>query len=292
VAVAGASVGSGIAHAVMLDIRPAAIKIADKSVYKLENINRVRLSYADMVLSEEQRASVYDVGLKNKAETFADQVYSIDPFTNVFTYPEGITTASINEFFDGGDGEPPASIIIEEIDDPRTKILLREEARRRKIPLLMMTDIGSSVQLDLMRYDQDQSLPLAWGVSDSDLYVAMQRVYDQPGDRNVFFSFVDSIIGSAYRRDELGEIIAGTCEIPTSTIIPQLGSTALVAAGLAAEAIARLRLGHEYPRRCLINKRTLEIVRCDDISYIHRQNEGVRVVTAVSPRCTAASAAA
>lgn len=263
VAVAGCSVGSSIAHTTILDLRPAALKVADKSVYKMENINRVRLSYQDIVKSQDARQSLFDLALKNKARTFADQVYAIDPFVDVYTYEEGITEENIAQFF-GGDGqEPAASIIIEEIDDPRIKLKLREEARRRRIPLLMMTDIGSCVQFDLLRYDRDANLPLTFGTPDKELYARMEEVYDRPGDRKSFFAFVDALLGTDYRQDELARIIEGKSEIPTSTIIPQLGSTVALSGALASEAIARIRLGYDYPPRFIFNKRTLEIRRYD-----------------------------
>ena len=80
---AGCSVGSSVINSVIMDLRPKNIKIADKSVYKMENINRVRLSYYEMVRSQSQRSSVVDMSLKNKAKVVADQLYSIDPFLNV-----------------------------------------------------------------------------------------------------------------------------------------------------------------------------------------------------------------
>ncbi len=97
-AVAGCSVGSSVIHSVIMDLRPKNIKIADKSVYKMENINRVRLSYYEMVRSQSQRSSAVDMSLKNKAKVVADQLYSIDPFLNVFVYDEGINAENIKEF--------------------------------------------------------------------------------------------------------------------------------------------------------------------------------------------------
>jgi molybdopterin/thiamine biosynthesis adenylyltransferase len=260
-AVAGASVGNNVTHAAVMDLRPRNIKLADKSRYKLENINRVRLTYSDIVLSDEARTDPTQSLLRNKAEVTASQLYGIDPYINVFTYENGIGDDEITQFFDGDDIEPKADMIIEEVDDPRVKIALRQEARKRGIPLLMVSDLGSSVQLDILRYDLDKTLPLTWGTDDIALTESMEEVYRHPGDRKQFFNFVDKLIGTDYRSDELARIIDNISEIPTSTIIPQLGSTAMVAGGILAEVIARIRLGYAYPDRVHFNKKTFEIKR-------------------------------
>jgi molybdopterin/thiamine biosynthesis adenylyltransferase len=257
VAVAGCSVGSSVIHSLVMDMRPNSIKVADKSLYKMENINRVRLGYFEMVKSRAERASEVDLALKNKARVVADQLYAMDPYMNVFVYDEGVTLDNVKEFFDGSDREPPADIIVEEVDDPRVKLFIREEARKRKLPVVMVTDIGSAVQLDVCRFDKDTNAPLTYGASDKELYGKMEDVYARPGNRQAFFAFVDALIGTAYRQDELADIILEKSEIPTSTLIPQLGSTVAMAGAVAAEAVARIRLGYDYPPRAIINKHTL-----------------------------------
>lgn len=258
IAIAGCSVGGSIIHSSMMDIRPNSIKIADKSLYKMENINRVRLSYNEIVKSEAERKNTTDLLLKNKAMVTASQVYAIDPYVNIFIYPEGINESNIRRFLLGSKKEPAVDIIVEEVDDPRIKILLREYARKSRIPLIMATDVGSCVQIDISRYDLFKNLPMTYKTPDIELKAAMQAVYDKGGDRKVFFNFVDKLIGKNYRQGELKEIIEGKSEIPTSTIIPQLGSTIAVAGGLIAETIARIRLGWDYPKRIIFNKQNFK----------------------------------
>lgn len=260
IGIAGASVGNNIAHAIAMDIRPRTLRLADKSRYKMENINRVRLSYADLVETDALRKDATENLLRNKSEVTAEQIAAIDPFMRIETFPEGLSEENIGRFF-GGAGVPALDLVIEEVDDPRIKLYVREEARRRGIPVLMVSDLGSSAQLDVHRYDLDPTLGLSHSASDSDLRAAMESVYDHPGDREKFFAFVDLLIGSEYREGQLGKIIDQKTEIPTSTIIPQMGSTAMVAAGIMSEAAANIRLGHSYPDRVLFNKRTFAISR-------------------------------
>lgn len=259
IAVAGCSVGSSVINSAVMDIRPQNIKIADKSVYKMENINRVRLAYYEMVKSQAQRSSAVDLSLKNKATVVADQLYGIDPFLNVYVYDEGINAENIDQFLGDVEGKAKTDIVVEEVDDPRIKIFIREEARKRGLPVIMVTDIGSAVQLDVLRYDKDKNLPLSWGVQDDILKQKMEQVYEQAGNKKAFFEFVDALIGRDYRQGELNEIIEERVEIPTSTIIPQLGSTVAMAGAIAAETIARIRLGFDLPPRVIINKQTFAV---------------------------------
>ncbi|MDB4777993.1 hypothetical protein OAG68_00890, partial [bacterium] len=185
VGVVGCSVGGNIAHSLVMDLRPNTLKVADKSMYKMENINRIRLGYQDIVSSAAD-TTPFEIGLQNKAKVVARQMYSIDPFINIYVYDEGILEENISVWFDGEGDEPPIDLVVEEVDDPRMKLLLREAARERGIPLLMATDIGSAVQLDINRYDLNQNLPLSYGIGDDVLRAAMESVYDNPGDRETF----------------------------------------------------------------------------------------------------------
>ena len=225
----------------------------------MENINRVRLGYSDIVKANSEKNGISDTALKNKATSIADQMYAIDPFLNIYVYNEGLNDTNISDFFDGGDGEPKIDILVEEVDDPRIKLKLREEARKRSIPLVMASDLGSCVQIDICRYDLDNKESYSYGISDEKLLKATEAVYSNPGDRKTFFEFVDALVGTDYRQDELKDIINEESEIPTSTIIPQLGSTAAVGGGIMAELVARIRLGYNFSRRMIFNKKTFEV---------------------------------
>lgn len=248
VGVAGCSVGSSVIHAIVSDLRPRTIKIADRSRYKMENTNRVRITYRELPDAADQTL------LAKKAPTVARQLYALDPYINVFTYDEGIDAQTVSSFFDGDGIEPPIDMVVDEVDDPAIKILLREEARKRKIPLIMVTDVGSTVQLDVCRFDLDPTLTLTHGTKDSDLYVARDLFETNKNDRSAFFAFVDALIGTAYHQGELGEILSGNAERPSETLFAQLGSTVMVAGGIAAETVARLRLGYQLEPRTFFNK--------------------------------------
>ena len=94
-----------------------------------------------------KRLHLTDSLLRNKAEVTAAQLYAIDPYLNVYTYSEGLHQKNIDSFLGGSKKEPPADFVIEEVDDPHIKIFIREQARKRKIPVIMASDLGSCVNL-------------------------------------------------------------------------------------------------------------------------------------------------
>ncbi|MFA5023203.1 MAG: hypothetical protein WC537_02985, partial [Candidatus Paceibacterota bacterium] len=59
--------------------------------------------------------------------------------------------------------EPRIDLLIEEMDNLKLKIAMREKAREYKIPVLMVTGNGSNIIIDVERYDLDNSTPLLNG---------------------------------------------------------------------------------------------------------------------------------
>lgn len=249
IAIAGCSVGNNVAHAVASDIRPFYMKVADYKEFEMPNANRVRLTYADFY--------------RNKAVVTAEQINSVDPFIKVSVFSEGVHQGNIADFIVGNKSrsEPQASLVVEETDDPDAKILIREEARRRGVPVIMVTDMGSAVQLDVRRFDLDSKLSLAaCGVSDEELFSKRDRWQADLADRNKFFEFAFALIGYNHLLvPEFKKIILKEEEVLFGGI-PQLGSTAMMAGGVAAEAAVRIVLGFNMPERMFINKYTGEVL--------------------------------
>ena len=249
IAVAGASIGNNAIHAVMQDVRPKQIKIADQKNYHMSNANRVRLSYRDFG--------------RNKTVLTSEQIHSIDPFVLISVFIDGVHRGNINDFVRGNSelSEAPASIIIEEIDDLDMKIAIREEARRAKIPVVMATDLASAIQLDVRRFDVDNNLSLAGcGISDDELYSALDECKNADIGKSRFDIFASRLIGTHYRDiPEFRKIFLNE-EPPLFGGWAQLGSTAMMGGGIIGEAVARIILGHKFPERMFINKFTGESI--------------------------------
>lgn len=234
ISVAGCSVGNSAIHSIVSDIRPNKIKIADSKDYHITNANRVRLTYEDFG--------------RTKSLVTAEQIHALDPFMQIEVFTDGIHSQNIDDFVRG------SSVIIEETDDLRMKIAIREKAREFGVPILMVTDIGSAVQLDVRRFDIKKELPLASCTqSDKDLYDALLRCEKDPNRKN-FFDFVSAIIGgNDVYLPEYRQIIRREVE-PLFAGVPQLGSTVAVAGGIVAETAARLLLGYKLPERLFVHK--------------------------------------
>lgn len=260
-AIAGASVGSNIALALSMDLRPEVVKLADPHNHKVSNGNRKPLSYRDIVqMQAEMVLSQTGTELKNKAIAGAESMQSLDPYQVVFAYFEGVRDENKKAFLEGNRVEPRASVVIEEVDDPDAKIYIRQAAREARVRLIMATDVGSSVQLDIRPFDSDPHASLAFGMSDDELFEIQDQAHRNPS-RAIFYRFAEALIGREYKsRGEFGEITDDKLPKLFSSV-PQLGSTALVAAGMTAEIIARAVLGYKFPERFLFDKTQLETVK-------------------------------
>jgi hypothetical protein len=143
IGICGLSVGNSVALAIALQGGGRRIKLADHDSLALTNTNRVR-------------AGVQNLGLR-KVEVTARQIYETNPYANVELFPEGITSANIKKFFKGLD------IVIDELDNLAVKYLIREEARRHRIAVVMAADNGDNGVVDIERYDLHPKLKFFHG---------------------------------------------------------------------------------------------------------------------------------
>ena len=138
IGIAGLSVGNSCALALVLMGGGKRLRLADHDTLELTNLNRIRGSIADLT--------------RPKVFMTAQQIYELDPYADLALYPEGLTEDNIEKFFDG-----PAAldVVIDEIDNLGMKLRIREEAAKRRIPVVMATDNGDSGLIDVEHYDLD-----------------------------------------------------------------------------------------------------------------------------------------
>jgi len=144
IAVAGMSVGSHCALTLNMMGMSRHIKIADPDTLSASNMNRVRYDFTK-------------VGQK-KTSVAKEYIYQMDPYGEVEEYAEGVTPENIDKFLQNID------VLVEETDHLETKIFLREEARKRGIPVVMATDNGDGVIVDIERFDLDKDTYLFNGL--------------------------------------------------------------------------------------------------------------------------------
>lgn len=169
VGVAGLSVGSHAAITTALIGGGKTMKLADPDVVSATNLNRIRLDFTQ-------------IGM-NKAELVAQYIYQLNPYSEISVFAKGIDKNNVSEFLDGLD------ILIEELDDIEMKVRIREEARKRKIPVIMATDNGDNMIIDIERFDLNPGLPVFHGnlegfdvkevkKSPQKMYEAMAKIID------------------------------------------------------------------------------------------------------------------
>lgn len=216
---AGMSVGSNVALSLAITGGSLNLKIADGAVISASNLNRIV-------------AGVADIG-SSKSLVVARKLHEMNPYTTIERFNEDITKTSIDRFF-----EHPWTLqaVVDEIDDLKIKILLRVEARKRRIPVIMATDLGDDVMLDVERYDLDGNLPLFHG-----LVEGIEELLEKEVGKQEWLKYAMQIIGpdNVSLRMQRSLLDVGT-KIVTQ---PQLGGTALMSGVVAAYAIRQLALG-------------------------------------------------
>jgi molybdopterin/thiamine biosynthesis adenylyltransferase len=142
IGVVGLSVGHTIAHTLALEGLCGELRLADFDEIELSNLNRIP-------------ATVFDFGI-NKAVVAARRISEIDPYLRLVVMAEGYRPESAEAFMEGLD------IVIEECDSLDMKLMLREAARARAIPVIMETsDRGL---LDVERFDLEPDRRLFHGL--------------------------------------------------------------------------------------------------------------------------------
>ena len=218
IGIVGVSAGHSIAHLLAMEGLVGELRLADFDTIDLSNLNRIP-------------ASVLDLGI-NKAVVAARRIAEIDPYLRVVVETEGLRSENLGEFLDGLD------LVIEECDSLDMKFLVREEARRRRIPVIMETsDRGV---LDVERFDLEPDRPIFHGLvgdMDSSKLSGLSTAEKAP--------FLIRIIGP---REASARGAASLLEVGlTITGWPQLGSEVTLGAATAAAAVRRFGLGGELP---------------------------------------------
>jgi molybdopterin/thiamine biosynthesis adenylyltransferase len=140
IGIAGLSVGSHCALTIAMMGGSKKIKLADPDVISVSNLNRIR--YGASALN------------KNKAIVAARIIAEMNPYAQIEVFVEGLNPNNIDQFFEGLD------IFVEETDSLALKISSRERAKQNKIPVIMATDNGDGVIVDVERYDLQPDLEL------------------------------------------------------------------------------------------------------------------------------------
>lgn len=224
VGIAGLSIGSQIALNLAYLGMSNSMHLADYDILETTNLNRVQVKLSDIGFS--------------KIELASRQIYDINPYAELLLWSNGLNKININNFICA---HPIPRLIFEAIDDFEMKIRIRLVARKAGIPVIMLTNLGDQLLVDVERYDIDKNLPIFNGfIGNLDKEILKQPLTEEARVRyakelvsvqNIPKKALDSLL-------EINKTLVGR---------PQLMSTVAIGAGAAAYLAKRIALGEMVP---------------------------------------------
>lgn len=218
VGIGGLSVGNSVIMAIVLQGGARHIKLADFDSLALTNLNRIR-------------GSLTSLGL-NKTLMTARQIYELNPYAKVEIFSEGLTEKNLNKFF----ASPKLDIIIDELDNIAIKHLVRQYAKKYKVPLVMGADAGDNAIVDIERYDLNPKTPFFHGRLGKTSYEGLKNL-DKFGIGKTITKHLSPENLSKRTQDSLLEM--------GRTIVswPQLGGAALLNGSALAYCVRKILNG-------------------------------------------------
>lgn len=219
IGIAGQSVGNSCTLSIVLTGGGKYLRVADPDTLELTNLNRIRGSIADIT--------------SPKVHMTARQVYELDPYAKLELFTDGLTEENIERFFDG---PPKLDVVVDEMDNLGMKIRLRQEAKKRRIPVVMAADNGDSGVLDIERHDLQDDIPPFHGRAGEDL---AERVLNKKLPLPVIGKIIgEEIIGYDIHEERMFDSLLGIGQsVPTW---PQLGTAATLNGVLVAVAVRKI----------------------------------------------------
>ena len=233
IGIAGLNVGNPAALCLALE-GFEKMKLADNDILSLSNLNRFR-------------AGIHQIGM-DKTYLTAQQINEINPFTKLTIFSNGITQENLEKFF----LKPRIDVLIEEMDNLKLKIFIREKAKKFRIPVVMVTGNGENIILDVERYDTNQNLPILNGYLQQVIVKRIERINPQESTIQEKVLLARDFMGAKYLTERLrksflqvGSQLSG---------IPQIAEASFMRGAVLCYAVRQIVLGAHVPSgRFLVN---------------------------------------
>lgn len=224
VGVIGLSIGNSMAATLAYGGVSQTMKLAELDTLETSNLNRIR-------------ASVADIG-QPKINITAQHIYEINPYAKLHLFSKGLTDPTLDKFITGS---PKPKIILEAIDDLKMKMKIRLAARAAGIPVIMITNLGDRLLIDVERYDLDDTTPLFNGL----IGETPEEILDQPISDADINKYVIKIVDPS----NVPERAMSSVKSIGDTLVgrPQLMSTVTIGGAVASYLARRIALGHSVP---------------------------------------------
>jgi len=222
----GMSVGSNVGMNLIYS-GVGAFKLADFDQLDVTNLNRVR-------------ARLDQVG-EDKIDIVSTRMYEANPYVSIEEYRTGLTEENLDEFLSSVD------LVFEIIDDFKMKIRVRMEAKKHEVPIIMLTNLGDNILVDVERYDLDNTIEVFNGkIGDAGEKILAGEVTKEDEKK-----YAISLVGM----ENIPERVLKTVKEIGNTVVgrPQLMSTASVSSGIGAYVTRKIALGEklESGRYCI-----------------------------------------
>lgn len=244
VGIAGLSVGSAVVEALVRSGGPKYLKISDFDTVEVSNLNRLK-------------ASLTDLGLK-KIDVASERIFGVDPFTVLTRKDEGLNKGNLEDFIAGG---KKLNVFVDAMDSFELKISARLLCKKYKVALVMATDVGDSVVMDIERYDLDASTKVFNGAIDDEVLNIAKMSPKQWLGLAVKVVGEDIPIRVKQSVLEIGKTISG---------LPQLGTTAMLAGAATSFVLREIACERSLPS----GKYRFDLKSCFDSERGARDNAG------------------
>lgn len=221
IGIAGMSIGSNILWPLLVSGGGKFLRIADPDTIELTNLNR--LFYP-----------ISEIG-ENKALAASKKAYELNPFIKIDPWTNGVELNNIEKFISKS---PKLDILIDELDDLEIKIQLRIWARKYKVPVLMATNLGEKIIIDIERFDIEPKREIFHGLLGKFNIEEFKNLAPHSpkwieATRKILNKelFSEDIMASL---KEVGKTLAG---------VPQLGITSSVSSSVTALVVAKITSG-------------------------------------------------
>lgn len=223
IGIAGLSIGSHAAFTIAMMGGGKNLKIADPDTLSASNLNRVRYDFTQI---GKRKTSLVNFG-----------VLKINPYSKIEVFKDGLSEIDIENFIVGSNR---LEILIEEVDNISIKFLLRFAAKKNKIPVIMATDNGDNVIVDIERYDLTPNQPIFNGLVGG---LTIEQFKSIPKD--TLPMFVGNIVGIDLVTPRVFESLSEVGKTLFSW--PQLGSAANMSGSILAYLSRQIANGSKIP---------------------------------------------
>ena len=152
----------------------------------------------------------------------------INLYSDLYLFPQGLNERNINFFF----RKPKPNICFELIDDFKMKINLRLAARKERVPVVMFSNVGNNIIIDIERFDLFPSMPLFNGILEN---LPNRILEDNNINSNIYAIEMvgEKLIPSRAKESvkDIGKKLVGR---------PQLNSAVIISSGLSGYITKRI----------------------------------------------------